>query len=805
MADEELMGCYHCGLPVPTGSHYQVAIDAVPQPMCCPGCQAVAQAIVDHGLTDYYRYRTDTARKGEELVPAALAEMELFDRKDVQSSFVTSGQGDIKEASLILEGIVCAACVWLSEHHVNALDGALSFQVNYSTRRARVRWDNSRISLSEILKAITAIGYIAHPFDPGRQEEIHKKEKSLALRKLSVAGHLAMQTMMISVALYAGDFYGMDESMRTFLRWVSAIFTLPILLYSSQTFFKSAWRDLKQKHLGMDVPVSIAILLAYPASIWATWSHSGQVYFDSVGMFVFFLLAGRYLEMRARHKAGIVAEELVKLLPATAIRFQAGTELVIPVADIEVGDCLLVKPGSSIPCDGLVTEGTSSVDESLITGESLPVRKRVADELVGGTLNVESPLLMQATRLGEDTMLSSIIRLLDRAQTEKAAIATAADKVAGWFVLALLIISVAVAYVWWQIHPENALWITLAVLVITCPCALSLATPVAVTAATGHLTKLGLLTTRGHALETLAKVTHVIFDKTGTLTQGRLSVSATYSIDPHQDDRYKAIARAMEKKSEHPIARALMPLSHEDLVAMDLLVHSGEGLEGQVDGVSYRIGSLKFVSAFASSHGLLQRAPVSNTAGWIALADGERILMLFELMDALRPHAKEVVQSLQSMGVQVELLSGDRVETVQHVAQELGIEYAKGALKPGDKLARIQALEAQGAVVCMVGDGVNDAPVLANAPVSLAMGGGTHLAHASADMVLLSEQLPHIVEGLLVARRTLRIIKQNLAWSLFYNITAIPLAAMGFVAPWMAAIGMSTSSLVVVLNALRLR
>ena len=773
--------------------------------MCCPGCRAVAQAIVDNGLSDYYRYRTDNARKVEELVPAALAEMELFDRKDLQASFVTNASGDIKEAALILEGIVCAACVWLTEQHINALEGVLSFQVNYSTRRARVRWDNTIILLSDILKSITAIGYIAHPFDPSRQEEIHQKEKSQALRKLSVAGHLAMQTMTVSVALYAGDYYGMDEDMRIFLRWVSALLTLPILLYSAQTFYLSAWRDLKQKHLGMDVPVTLAILLAYPASIWATWTHSGQTYFDSVGMFVFFLLTGRYLEMRARHKAGIVAEELVKLLPATAVRLQDGSEAVIPVADVAVGDLLLVKPGSTIPCDGVVTEGTSSVDESLITGESLPVHKRVADELVGGTLNVESPLLMRASRLGEDTMLSSIIRLLDRAQTEKAAIATAADKVAGWFVLALLLISMVVAIGWWQIQPDNALWVTLAVLVITCPCALSLATPVAVTAATGHLTKLGLLTTRGHALETLAKVTHVIFDKTGTLTYGRLGVSHLYALDPAQEDRYKTIARALEKMSEHPIARSIVPLSKEDLLASDVVVHSGEGLEGYVDGECYRIGSLKFVSAFSNSHAVLKRCPVNNVSGWVALANREQILLVFELEDALRPQAKEVVQALHSLGVQVELLSGDRVETVQHVAQELGIGYAVGALKPADKLARIQALEAEGAVVCMIGDGVNDAPVLAKAPVSLAMGGGTHLAHASADMVLLSEQLPHIVEGILVARKTLRIIKQNLAWSLLYNLTAVPLAAMGFVAPWMAAIGMSTSSLVVVLNALRLR
>ncbi len=773
--------------------------------MCCRGCQAVASAIVAGGLTDFYRYRTEKSPQASELVPEQLSEMELFDRDDLQHSFVQQQAGEQREASLILEGIVCAACVWLNERHVKKLPGVLDFAVNYSTHRAHVRWDNQRIRLSEILEAISAIGYHAHPFDPGRQEELYKKERRAALRRLAVAAIAMAQVMMLAVAMYAGGDEGMDEALRNFLRWVSLLLTVPVILYSAKSFFSGAWRDLKRHQAGMDVPVALAISAAFLASAWATVRGHGEIYFDSVTMFTFFLLAGRFLEMGARHRAGQAAEALVKLLPATAMRLTDAGEERVPVVDLAPGDRVLVRPGEGVPADGVVLEGRSSVDESLLTGESLPRLRQAGDRLVGGTVNTESPLLLEVGQVGEDTVLSAIVRLLDRAQTEKPGVARLADRVAGWFVSALLVFAALVGWWWWQHDPAHTFRVVLSVLVVTCPCALSLATPAALTAATGALTRLGVLTTRGHALETLARASHVVFDKTGTLTEGRLRLQQVELLAPRagRADSLQ-IAAALEATSEHPIARALRADSGAVCRAEEVTARAGQGIEGCVDGQRYRIGIPAYVLELlpAEQRG---RASGSGTPSGVLLGDEHGLLAHFTFADRVREGAVETVQQLRAMGLQVELLSGDDATIVQEVAGQLGIERYRARCRPEDKLARIQALQQAGAVVAMVGDGVNDAPVLAAAQVSLAMGGGTQLAHASADMVLLSEHLPHLVSALDTSRRTLAIIRQNLAWALVYNLVALPLAAAGLVAPWMAAIGMSSSSLVVVLNALRLR
>ncbi|MCO6414137.1 MAG: cadmium-translocating P-type ATPase [Thiogranum sp.] len=794
--------CFHCGLPVPAGADYEVEIDGQLQPMCCRGCQAVAKAIIDGGLGDFYRYRTEKSAQARELVPEQLNELELYDREDLQKSFVQRQVGEEREAALILEGIVCAACVWLNERHVKALPGVLDFSVNYSTHRARVRWDNQRIRLSEILEAISSIGYHAHPFDPGRQEQIYKQERVRALRRLAVAGLGMMQVMMLAVALYAGEHEGMDAGLRNFLRTVSLLLTIPVILYSARPFFTSALRDLRRRQLGMDVPVSLAISGAFLASAWSTLTGSGEIYFDSVTMFTFFLLAGRFLEMGARHRAGQAAEELIKLLPATAARLTADGEERVPVNDLAPGDRVLIRPGESVPADGRVVEGCSSLDESLLTGESLPQLRKAGDMLVGGTVNNESPLVMKIEQVGEGTVLSAIVRLLDRAQTEKPAVAQMADRVAGWFVAALLVLAAAVAWWWWQHDPAHAFSITLSVLVVTCPCALSLATPAALTAATGALTRLGVLTTRGHALETLARSTHVIFDKTGTLTEGRLRLERIEVLGDLAAGDCLRIAAALEQSSEHPIAHALCaeagPVEHPEGVS----ARPGSGIEGWVDGRKFRIGIPDYVRQLQGAGP--QVVGNADPAG-VVLGDASGLLAHFAFADRLRENAAQAVAQLKQLGLTVELLSGDELRSVETVAAALGIERFQARCRPEDKLARIRALQEQGAVVAMVGDGVNDAPVLAGAQVSLAMGGGTQLAHASADMILLSEQLPHLVAAIETSRRTLAVIRQNLAWALGYNLIALPLAAAGFVAPWMAAIGMSGSSLVVVVNALRLR
>lgn len=810
--------CFHCGLPVPVGADYRVEIDGRARPMCCPGCRAVAEAIVAGGLTEFYRQRTADAPNPEQVLPPQLAELALYDRPELQRSFVREQAADRREASLILEGITCAACVWLNERHVGGLPGVVDFQVNYSTRRARVTWDDARIKLSEILQAIAAIGYAAHPFDPNRQQEVAKRERRVAIRRLLIAGLGAMQVMMIAFALYLDD-GSLSASMWSFLRWASLLVATPVVLYSARPFFAAAWKDLRLKRVGMDVPVALAIGAAYAASVWHTVAGRGEVYFDSVTMFTFFLLAGRFLELAARHRAASAQEELVQLQPATATRLEAGGEpQPVAVIDLAPGDRVLVRPGESIPVDGRVVDGRSSVDESLLTGESRPLAKTVGDEVIGATINLDSPLTMTVERIGEDTVLAAIQRLLDRAQHEKPVIARVADRVAAHFVAVLLLFAVAVYY-WWSAHdPEQAFAVTLALLVVTCPCALSLATPAAMTAATGALTRRGLLVTRGHALETLARVTDLLFDKTGTLTEGKPRLLASATAADLTPRRALALAAALERSSEHPLATALLladgdsdaavggdgrPGAVEPLVAERVEAVPGLGVSGLIDGRLWRIGRRSYVEELASGG---QAPPLPAAGGTlVALGDEQGIRAWFVLGDRLREDAAETVDGLRGLGIRVGLLSGDQPQAVEAVARQLGIDGALAEQRPQDKLQALRGLQAEGRTLLMVGDGVNDAPVLAAASVSMAMGSGSQVAHASADMVLLSGRLSDLVAGVSHARATLRIIRQNLAWALVYNAIALPLAASGMVQPWMAALGMSASSLLVVLNALRLK
>jgi Cu2+-exporting ATPase len=775
--------------------------------MCCRGCQAVAAAIVAGGLDDYYRYRSDTAQTAHELVPEFLRQTAVYDNPAVQKTFVREEGGNVREASLILEGIVCAACVWLNEQHLARLPGVLAVSINYSTHRARVRWDDAQIHLSRILQAVSEIGYLAHPYDPGRAQNILERERRTQLRRLAVAAGFGMQVMILAVALYAGAFTGIETEFKSLFHWLSLVLTLPVLGYSAQPFFRSALRDLRHKRAGMDVPVSLGLSIAFAGSVWATLTGQGEVYFDSVAMFVFFLLSGRYFELAGRKRAAEVSEALVHMLPTTATRLVNGEQEVVPVSELTSGDLVLVRPGESIPADGRVHVGRSSVDESLLTGESLPLAKAPGAALIGGSINIESPLTLCVEKTGEDTVLSSILRLLDRAQTEKPAIAAAADRAAAWFVARVLLLAAGVALFWFFHDPARWLPITIAVLVVTCPCALSLATPTAITAATGRLMRRGLVTTRGHALETLARANTFVFDKTGTLTYGRLTLLDTHTYTSLSATECLALAAALEQHSEHPIARALRATIEElRHTATDVTNIPGAGLSGAIDGQRYFLGTPTFLRETAGIP-LQEEALASLRTGGntlVLLSDAHQLLAAFVIGDEVRAGAKTLVTELQRQGKRVLLLTGDHPGAAQRVAHETGISEVEADLRPQDKLARVHALASEGAIVAMVGDGVNDAAALAAAHVSVAMGGGTQIAAASADMILLSEHLPHLAEAVRVAGKTLRIIRQNMSWAVSYNLVAVPFAAFGLVAPWMAAIGMSASSLLVVANALRL-
>ncbi len=516
--------CFHCGLPIPAKVDIEVPIAGQQRRMCCVGCSAISQAIVGAGLEGFYSHRTGYSLAAQGSEDAADLEWRVYDNEAVQRDFVVSPSRNTREASLIVEGIVCAACVWLIERRLKDLPGVVGATVNLSSHRARVEWDCREVALSTILSSLAAIGYKAHPFNPERLSNLQERERARALRRLAVAGGGAMQVMMLAVGLYAGDYYGMDQGSRDLLRWASMVVAVPVIAYAGSSFLKGAWNDFRRRRAGMDVPVSLAIFLGLAHSVWATATGQGQVYFDSVTMFTFFLVTGRYLEMTVRHRAGEATEALAKLLPTMALKVDEGREQAVAVAELERGDVVRVRPGDRVPADAVVLEGASSLDESLLSGESVPVAKGRGDKIVGGSLNVDGPLLARVEAVGGDTVLSSIQRLLDRAQHEKPAVATLADRVAGWFVLGVLLLAAAVAWYWWHQDPEGVLPILISVLIVSCPCALSLATPTALTAATANLTRRGLLAVRGHALETLGRATDAVFDKTGTLTTGKLQV-----------------------------------------------------------------------------------------------------------------------------------------------------------------------------------------------------------------------------------------------------------------------------------------
>ena len=822
--DEDLtIDCFHCGLPVPNDLDLSVNIFAKPQPMCCVGCQAVAQTIVDAGLEDFYQFRTESSSQGLEIIPDLLRELEIYNDPEIQKQFVTESENS-REAALILEGINCPACIWVNERNLQSLPGVIDVNVNYASRRAQVRWDDSQLHLSDILYAIHRIGYAAHPFDPDKQQNILEQERKTLLRRLGVAGIFGMQVMMLSISLYTGDWTGDDLEYQRFFYWICLLLTLPVILYSARTFFEPAWRDIRNRRVGMDVPVSLGILLAFAGSAWTTIfnSSSDHVYYDSVVMFVFFLLVGRYLELMARKKAVEVTENLVRITPAITTRLInkeadednfntnniSWTEETVSVAKVSPGDRLLIRAGEHIPVDGVVVSGETTIDESILTGESTALQKAVGMTVIGGSINIESPIQIEVEKVGQDTVLSHIIRILERAQSERPAIAGISDLVAKWFVTGVLIITSLVAIYWFSTGNERWFQITLSVLVVSCPCALSLAMPAAITTATGALMKAGILATRGHALETLARSTHVIFDKTGTLTHGKVKLVESRCFSDVSKEVCLNLATILETQSEHPIARALINANENTIKesANNIINTPGQGIEGDVGDKHYFIGTPAFIQD-KNGEALEQVSydelhEQGHTV--ILLADDANILCAFLLADTIRDGAAQLITALRDAGKEIILMTGDNKQSAELVGQALGIDHIYAALKPEDKLARVNELQDHGAIIAMVGDGINDAPVLAGAQVSIAMSSGTELARASADLIFMNEKFQNLLMAFKISDKTAKIIRQNISWAIAYNILALPAAMMGYIPPWLAAIGMSLSSLLVVTNALRI-
>ena len=789
--------CFHCQEPVLTGQQFVTRINERDELMCCPGCQAVSQAIVDAGLLSYYKFRTEPGSKQNALVPETLTQFSAYDLPEVQQDFVHSVD-NIESVSLSIDGITCAACAWLIEHKVKQLNGIVQVLVNSTTQRAMISWDKRTLKLSDILGQISRIGYQAAPYQVDEQEINNQLNSRKFLLRLGLAGFATMQVMMFALALYTGYFTDLDVQYRDYFRWVSMIFATPVVLYSAQPFYFSAIRTLLSGKLNMDVSVSIAIGGAYIASCFATINGTGEVYFESVSMFTFFLLLGRYFEQKARQKASVSSSNLHKLVPLTAHLVTENGQEEIPAKKLRLNDVILVKPGEIVAADGVVIEGHTSINEAMLTGEQMPIEKLRDSQVYAGTINVDQPINVKITALGQDQLVAEIIRLQELASNTKPAIALLADKLSRYFSGTILTIAAITYLVWHQISPEDAFWVTLSVLVATCPCALALATPTAVTCATALFTRLGIITRKAGVFEKLPLIKHVVFDKTGTLTCGTLSIGQTQCIADITQTQALAITAALEAGSRHPIAAAFAEFADNALVAEHVHHEVGFGVRGSIDGTEYLIGNALFTGASVDPLDPTQKI-------WLARLCNEQLEVLasFDIKDNIRQDSKATVEMLKQQGCSISIASGDNSGHVHKLAKELGIEDVHSGLTPAAKLALVTQLQKH-TRVAMFGDGINDAPVLAGADLSVAMGSGSAIAKNSADLILLGDHLSRFTQAVAIAKLTTQIIKQNLAWALGYNALILPLAVTGHVVPYIAAIGMSASSLIVVANSLRL-
>lgn len=717
----------------------------------------------------------------------------------------SSESGGEGHAVFNADGIRCANCARSIDTALRRNPGVRSADVNVANGRVSVTWESALTSLPVILRTVADLGFRPLPLAGESAAAVRRDERRTSFKRVGLAGLGSMQVMMYAAGLYTGAFDGIDPRIAEFLKLTCLLITTPVLFYSGAPILRGALQDVRNRVLGMDVTVSIALVLAFAASVLHTLTGSGDVYFDSVVMFVFLLLLGRHAEMVSRHQAASVTDALARTLPADVTRIDAtGQPEQVTLAAVSVGDRVRVGSGQIVPFDGTLEDDTALLDEALVTGESVTQRHRRGDPLLGGSVNAGAALSVRVTAAAQDSTLHSLVRLLERAQSERPRIGIAAQRMASWFIVRILILTVLVALAWAWFDPSRVLPAVLAVLVATCPCALSLATPVAIAASTSRLARLGLLVTRADAVEGLAQVDTLVIDKTGTLTAGEARL---VDINLRPDWTAAAvvqIAAALEHDSKHPTASAIRaaaaahttPGTAAPLCA-DASEVAGCGIEGTINAVRWRIGRPEWVAALAG-------AADWQAEGDIALGNASGTVAFLTIADELRADARATVDELRSLGLEVELASGDREAAVRGVAAQLGIGSARSRLRPQDKLQIVRELQARGRRVLMVGDGINDGPVLAAADVSAAMGRGSGIAHAASDLLLLRDSLAALPASVRLARRTLVIIGQNLRWAAAYNIAAVPVAALGFMPPWLAALGMSLSSLLVVANARRL-
>ena len=783
--------CHHCGEILPASPVMQES-GGRPRGFCCQGCAAAAEWIAAADLDGYYQLRSAGAGEGGRgRVGDELPDLAVWDRADVQAGHSRAVEGG-REITLLTDGMRCAACAWLIDRALRREPGVLDCGANAVTGRIHISWDPARTALSAPLQRLAMLGYRPYLAGSVEAERERTRERRRWLLRLGVAGLGTLQAMMLAEALYLDFDSTMPVATRDFFRWLTFLLSTPVVFYSGWPFLSGAMRELRERRLGMDVLISGSVLLAYFASLWETIRGGEHVWYDAAVMFVFLLLAARMLEQRARAVASAQVDALARARPAFATRERAdGSRETVPLAALQAGDLACVAAGESVPADGTLLDAEAWFEEALLTGESAPVRKLAGDPVYAGTVCRERPARLQVTCTGAATRISQLARLVEQAQAHRPALARTADRIGSRFVLLLLPVAAAVFAWWWYHEPARALEVTLALLVISCPCALSLAVPAALAAAHGALARIGLLALRPDALDSLARATDIVFDKTGTLSDGRPVLATVEVFDGLDREQALRIAAALERDSGHPLATAFTAGDLPAVPAQQVQAVPGRGVQGVVDGQAWRLGRADFAAGAADD-------------GALWLGDGQCARARFVLEERPRADAAQALHELRGLGLALHLASGDGEAAVRRMGQALGLDQLHARQSPEDKLALVHGLQAKGRIVAMVGDGLNDAPVLAGADVSIALGSGASLAHRAADLVTTGPGLQRIPAALALARRTDRVIRQNLAWAAIYNLLALPLAAAGLVTPWLAALGMAASSLLVTLNALRL-
>jgi P-type Cu2+ transporter len=789
------IACAHCGLTVPASREAPEGEAS----FCCDGCATVYAAIEACGLTRYYEMLQATGEPGTPTAPSGRSYTELDDPAFLSRAAEPTA-GGLSATELYLEGVHCAACVWLVEKVPTLVAGVAEVRLDLSRSKARVVWDPGVARLSEAARALDRLGYPVHPYRAARVAELRRKEDRALLIKIGVAGAIAGNVMAIAFALYGGILHGIEPEFLRLFRWTSLVLTVPSVFWCGGVFFRGAIGALRARTLHMDVPVALALAAAFAQGAWNTIRGGGEVYFDAACVLVFLLLAGRFIQIRRQRAAAEAAELLTSLAPSVARVIEGGAVREVPVETLLPGMRIEVRAGETLPADGTVAAGHSSLDLSLLTGESRPVEARRGDAVHAGTVALSGRLEVDVSSAGEETRVGRLMRLVEDHVRRRAPVVQLADRIAGRFVAAVLVLAAATFAVWWRISPQQAFDNAIALLIVTCPCALGLATPLALAAAVGRAAKAGFLVRGADAIEALSRGGTAILDKTGTLTEGNLAVVAWVG-----SEEAFALAAAVEAHSSHPIARALAAATPAAFGPVDVVETRGGGVAARVELREVVVGSPEFIARAVGAipTDIRARAEEWSSAGLtpILIAIDGAVVAAAGLGDPVRPDGRDAVARLRSLGWAPRILSGDHASVVAAVAGELGIEGAdaSGGVSPEAKLDAVLAAKSAGPVM-MVGDGVNDAAALAAASVGVAVHGGAEAALAAADVFVTRPGVGRLVELVEGAKRTMHVVRRNLGLSLAYNVVGVALAMAGYIDPMIAAIMMPVSSLTVVIS-----